>query len=132
MKTTITRNQCGRTDLKILFSKTLGQIEDYYHEGRINQSEFELYRHFWDKTHDKACNCAFCLIEQNKPDELYIWLSELNYNARFDFFCSFGWPEGDHYCMGFKNYYDCTGFPGLQKDMQRIEQDIKDNKKWHM
>lgn len=129
MKTTITRNQCRRTNTKILFSKTLGEIEDYYREGRINQSEFELYKHFWDKTHNRSCPCycAYCLVEQGESEKLYQWLSELNYNDCFDFFCSFGWPEGHSYCMGNKEYYDYTGFPGMQKNLQIMFDELIEN-----
>jgi hypothetical protein len=124
MKPTITRNQCGRTNQDVLFSKTLGQIEDYYREGRINQSEYELYTHYWNKTHDKPCNCAFDLIEASKADDLYIWLCQLPYNACFDFFCAFGWPEGHSYCMGSQNYYNYTGFKGLQREMGFMQDKI--------
>jgi len=110
---------------KILFSKTLGEIENLYHNGMINQSEFELYMHYWDKTHNRShCSCAFCLIEQGESEKLYQWLSELSYSNCSDFFCSFGWPEGHSYCMSNYKYYYRTGFSGMQNSVKKLYNEI--------
>jgi hypothetical protein len=130
MQTTITRNQAGRTNHAILFSKTKGQIEYYYREGRINQSEFELYMHFWDKLKDNNCNCAYCLIERGEKENLYNWLKDLNHLECDNFFCSFGWSEGTYYCMSNYQYYLETGFTCLETSMKHLEEDIR-NKKYN-
>ena len=120
MKETLTRNQSGRTSSKTLFSMTPEQIQDHFIDGRINQSEFDLYIHFWNRDQKNPCACGFCLIEQGKSEKLYRWLQGIGYNAAFDFFCALGWPEGYHYCMSNKMYYDLTGFIGLKNDMRRM------------
>ena len=107
-----------KTNLKRLFSKTKGEIQDQYAEGRWNQSEYELYMHLWDKTHDKPCHqCIFCLIEQGQKEEVYSWLQDLSWNDCSNFFDAFMWPEGHHYCMSSYEYYMQTGFLGLQRQL---------------
>jgi len=120
----ITRNECGRTNFDTLITMTLVQVQDHYANGRLNQSEYELYTHFWNKTQNKKCNCAFDLIEQGKSEELWAFVNEMNYTNSDDFFCVFGWAEGRYYCLSSKNYYDCTGFQGLQNNLKRMEEKI--------
>jgi hypothetical protein len=116
-----------KTKLKTLLSKTLGQVENQYNDGRINQSEYELYTHIWNKLHEKHCNCAFCVIEQGDSEKLYSWLLEISYNNCAEFFDAIRWPEGHIYCMRSKEYFDHTGFNGIQKTLNTIIEKVKTN-----
>ena len=113
-----------KTKLKTLLQKSMNKVQSEYSEGRINQSEYELFSHFWDKFYDHPCNCIFCLIESGKKEESYNFICSLSYYERENFFNALRWPEGHNYCVGNYNYYDKTGFEGLQNDLKRIYEHI--------